>query len=128
GPEALLQVQLRLPFRAAGERAAVAAIQENDLTARAGGFEPFIQPRSGYGRGCLAPVPGVLGGAVEPATVVQNPMAGKVDQQLVVRVAISAELLDPLLDLGGGSVDQRLDAEPADLWVPENTCQLTRVT
>jgi hypothetical protein len=44
-------------------------------------------------------VPGVLGGVVQPAIVVQNPMAGKVDQQLVVRVAISAELLDPLLDL-----------------------------
>jgi hypothetical protein len=44
GPEALLQVQLRLPFGAVGERAAVAAIQENDLTASAGVFEPFIQP------------------------------------------------------------------------------------
>jgi hypothetical protein len=65
----------------AGERAAMAAVQDNDLAAGPGVIEPLDQPRRGDRGGRQPLPPGVDRGVVQPAVAIEHAVTGQVDQQ-----------------------------------------------
>ena len=122
--EAVLQAQVGLALGAVGERAAEAAVQDEDLAAGPAVLQ-LVQHPGRLDPGRSEPVqPGVGGGEVQPPTGIQLPVAGQVDQQQVSGAAVGQEVLDGQADLLGRLVDHGGDGEAADARVGQDLRQV----
>jgi hypothetical protein len=125
--EALAQRQPALALGALRERPAVAAVEHEDLAPAAAVLELLVEPGGrDRGRGQQRAVR-VGRGVVEPAAIVEHPVAGEVDEREVARRALGAEARDPPAQHVGRRVERGLDGEPADLVVPEHLREPGRV-
>ena len=125
--EALAQRQPALALGALRERAAVAAVEHEDLAPAAAVLELLVEPGGRDRRRGQQRAVRVRRGVVEPAAVVEHPVAGEVDEREVARRALGAEARDPPAQHVGRRVEHGLDGEPADLVVPEHPREPGRI-
>ncbi len=114
--------------RAARKRAAVAAIEDEHLPARAARIHPIGDEGGGDGGGLRQIALGVFGGQIQAAFVVEHAVAGEVQQQQLIGLALREEAGDGAagdrlrlidhgahrLELADGAVAQQL-RQPAHI-------------
>jgi hypothetical protein len=120
--EAVLDVdrQRALGRQPLPERAAVAAVEDEDDRARAAVLHDVVD-EAVLDRGGPQEVQRRRGRReVEPPALRQHPVAGEVEEQQVVAPRVAEEALDLLLEVLGRPVDQPADLELADRAVLEH--------
>jgi hypothetical protein len=110
--EPMLQIKIRRPFSTTRKSAAMAAIQNYNLTSSATVFKSVVQPSCLYCRSCQPIAPSVGGSIIKAPAVIKNSVTRKINQQLVIKASIRAKPLDLLKQCGTWTIDQRLDIEP----------------
>ena len=109
------------------ERAAVAAVEEQHLPARARPEQELVHDRRRDRRRAEPVPPRVARGEVEPAGLVLETVAGEVEEDQVAALGVDEELFDRLGDLGRPAVHDRRHIEPAACRVGEHAAERGRI-